>query len=130
MGPGALVEPSHVLALVLAASGGAGALLAGVWLGFRVTTRDASLLARFAVEAKEARLLGELTASQQKALREEWETFSESIERRRKSIGTAAARAERAAATAAAEPVLPAAAVPQSINDRRRAVARRMNGRV
>jgi hypothetical protein len=103
--------------------------LAGVWLGFRIATRDAALLARFAVDAREARATAEATQADGKQLREEWNTAWEQIERKRASAAASATRAERA--TAQREAALVPAIDPESLSprDRRRLIARRANGR-
>ena len=118
------LEPSYALGLLGALE--VAALLGGIWIGFRICTRDASLLARFATDAREARMLSDLTSGQTRALREEWEAFAEHIERKRKQTTTAAARA-RVAERVADEVTQP---VPEhlTMNDRRRLVARKLNG--
>lgn len=98
--------------------------LAGVWLGFRICTRDASLLARFAGDAKDARLIAERALGSQTALREEWEATSDAIERKRAQTAAAASRAARAAAPAAPEDAAPP--VQLSARDRRRLIGRRI----
>ena len=121
------VPLSHVLALASAPLILLLATLAGLWLGFRICTRDASLLARFAGDANEARMLAEKALGSQAALREEWEATSDAIERKRASTAAAASRAKRDAAPAApgtAEEATPPA--PLSARDRRRLIGRQI----
>ena len=93
------------------------AVLAGVWLGFRICTRDAALLARFAVDAREARATAERIESAMEAT-------LENVERKRASAAAAASRAEAKLREAA----VPEEAEPLTARDRRRAIARRLNG--
>jgi hypothetical protein len=127
-----MLDPSHALAL----AGGAVALLVsvllGIWLGFRICTRDAALLARFAQDARLARELAEVNAGAQRALREEWEAVSEQIERRRAQAAASASRAQRASANVhpQAEEAPPPNAAQLSPRERRKLVQRRLTGGV
>lgn len=101
--------------------------LLGVWLGFRIATRDAALLGRFATEAREARALAEAGEAGVKLLREEWDGYLEQIERKRARVTTERARADQKAAETAQEP--PAEPVALEGKERRRAIQRALTRR-
>lgn len=126
--PGVETLPSQLLATAIALGALLVGTLSGIWLGFRICTRDAALLARFATEAREARALSEATASAHRVLREEWEATADQIERKRKqtaaSASKAAQRDERATATAEAAAAPPLHQL--SPRERRRLVQRRI----
>lgn len=114
-----------MLALVCTAAFAVGCVLAGVWLGFRTVTRDAALLARFAVDAREARSTAE-------RIEESVSATLESVERKRASAAAAASRAEskiaaaEAAAAAQQQPHEQLNGEDLSPRERRRAIARRL----
>lgn len=115
----------------LAVAGGAVCALVvtllGVWLGFRIATRDAALLGRFATEAREARALAEAGEAGVKLLREEWDGYLEQIERKRARATTERVRADQKAEAAQAPPV--EEAVPLEGKERRRAIQRALSRR-
>jgi hypothetical protein len=100
-------------------------VLAGLWLGFRLSIRDAALLASFAKDAQDARREAQAVAADHAALREEVSGVFESVERKRRSAAAAAAKVDQAQ-TRAAVPVIDEATL--SPRERRRLVGRRMNG--
>lgn len=109
--------------------------LGGVWLGFRICTRDAALLARFATDAREAAVMAEAAQRQGKQLQEEVDAVLDTVERKRRSTASAAAKNDAALAALTAERAAPngaagAAYVPEQLSgkERRRAIARRLNG--
>lgn len=125
----AAVEPYALQILALACTAAALLIggLAGVWLGFRIVTRDASLLARFASDAREARALASDAVSNGVKLREEWETAFDQIERKRASAAAAASKAEARSKVASAEEPSPPPP-PLSGKERRRLLQRHLNG--
>lgn len=71
-------------------------LLAGIWLGFRISTKDAAMLARFATDASQARQVAERFESTASSLREEWADVLQRIETKRKSAAASASKKEAA----------------------------------
>ena len=71
-------------------------LLAGIWLGFRISTKDAAMLARFATDASQARQVAERFESTASSLREEWADVLQRIETKRKSAAASASTKEAA----------------------------------
>lgn len=119
-------------ALALAGSGFAllGSVLAGIWLGFRICTKDAALLARFAAEATEANLAAKALSAEQRLLREEMEATAEAVERKRKSAAAAASKVKQAEEQRAAAVEGDAPMEQLSGRARRRAIGRMLaNGR-
>jgi hypothetical protein len=101
-------------------------MLSGIWLGFRICTKDAALLARFAATADEAKALGRQTAADMNLLRDQVETYVEQIERKRRTIATTNQKVQEAEQRAAQqqqqqEPEPPA----DDLRARRRAIGRR-----
>lgn len=115
---------SSWLLLTLTGTGSALALglLAGVWLGFRVVSRDAALLA--VLDKRVADALGKSSEAAARAalLEATWEEHLQELERKRKK---AAAERQRADAKAAPEePETPAAApIPEELTPRQRRIA-------
>lgn len=118
--------PGALSALALASTAGfaLGALsgvLGGIWLGFKISTRDAALLARFAVDSREARATAE-------RIEESVEATLESVERKRASAAAAASRAD--AKLRAVEEAPPEAPPEEELSprERRRNLGRRLRG--
>ena len=125
-----MVETPSLLAFALAGTCLAllGSVLAGLWLGFRIASRDAATLAvtqRVADSALEGAQAAHRRAD---ALEEAWEAQVQRVERKRASAAAAASRAE--AATKDEEAPAPEP-LPLEGRDRRRAIARSVNaGRI
>lgn len=117
-------EGLHVLALASIPLSVLVGVLAGVWIGFRIATRDAALLARFANDAREARVMAEGADRRAVALGEEWDEAFERLESKRKSAAAAVSRRE-AKEEEAAEPE--GEVVPLEGRERRAELQRRVN---
>jgi hypothetical protein len=121
--------------LYLATAGTAVALLlatlAGLWLGFRIAARDAALLASTSREAATALHGAQKAMDRCDALEQSWEMQASRVERLRASLAASATKAEQARARAAEQAAQPAAPEPSElpIAERRKLVARRLNGR-
>ena len=107
-------------------------VLAGCWLGFRVATRDAALLGRFATDAQAAKLLAEAAEAHGAALRDEWSAMFDRLEAKRRSASAAVSKREQAEARAAAADEAAAAAeqaepIPMEGRARRTALQKAMN---
>lgn len=117
------------LALALACSGFAGGLLSGVWLGFKVVSRDAGLVGQL-----DRRVAQSLTASSEAKARADaldatWADYLAEIDRKRNKAATERQRADQAVAKAAeAQADAPPADADGELSprDRRRALARRL----
>ena len=114
----------HELVLAYTASAFATGLLSGIWLGFRVVTRDASLIAALDKRVGEALAYSSAAKSRADLLEAQWGDALEELDRKR-----ASARAERQRADAAkgpkqqpeAEPLAPP--VQLTPRERRRMIA-------
>jgi len=82
-------------------------VLAGVWLGFKISLRDAATLARVATEAEVAKRIAQSAEAASDALRAEWQDQFERLERKRASAAGAVARAGARANGAAPEEQAP-----------------------
>jgi hypothetical protein len=115
-----------LLALTGTGSALAVGLLAGVWLGFRIVSRDAALLAVLDKRVGDALTKSSEAAARAALLEATWEEHLAELERKRKK-----AAAERQRADAKAEPEEPeAAAAPApelTPRERRRQLARLAN---
>lgn len=118
------MEPLSLLALAGIPALMLCSVLAGLWLGFRLSIRDAALLARFAGDAASAQREAVAVAADQRALREEVSGLLDSVERKRRSASAAAAKVD----AARAQPDEPPVVENLSPRERRRLVGRRMNG--
>jgi len=121
------------ISLALATAGGALALLlatlAGLWIGFRIAVRDSAMLASTAREAASAMVGAKAAMQRCDAMEEGWALQVQRVERMRASSAASASKAEQARERAAARETEDAAPpAPADINDRRRAVQRRLTG--
>lgn len=118
---------SHAIALLLALCLTLAGVIGGVLIGLRIATRDAATLLVTKREAAAALEGARGAMSRCDALEEAWALQVGKVERLRQSMSAAASRAEAAAKKEpAAEAEAPPAPARQSIDERRRAVARRL----
>jgi hypothetical protein len=120
------VETTTLLVLAGASLALLLATLSGIWLGFRICTRDAALLARFAATAEEAKAIGRQAAADMLLLRDQVEAYVDQIERKRRTIATTNQKVQEAEARAAAQqPAAPPEPQADDLKARRRAIGRR-----
>ena len=88
-----------------------GGTLAGIWLGFRIVTMDAGMIAQASTKADAATVLAKLVQAEVKDLAALIEDHAERMERKRASIASTLTKLEQARdqPEAAAEPEAPAA---------------------
>jgi len=120
-----LTDP-NVLVLACAASSFAVGLLAGVWLGFRVVSRDAALLATLDKRVGESLAYSSAAKSRADLLEAQWTDYLEDVERKRAKATAERSRAEKRAAPE--EPAAPVDVATLSPRERRRLIARRVAG--
>lgn len=116
---------SHALPPLAIVSAFLAAVLGGVFLGLRIATRDAAMLASIAKESRAAIAGAEAAIARADTLEQAWTLQTTKLNQLRNSMSAAASRAERAEAKAADEPAAVAARAP-SLTERRKAVAQRL----
>lgn len=123
-----LVSP-YWLVLAGSSAGLLTGLLAGLWFGFRIVTKDASLLARFATDAAESRQAAEEALGKLGVIREEWTEYLAQVERTRAKARAAQQRVEAKEneATPPGADELPVGA-DLSPRERRRLIGRQLRG--
>lgn len=130
--PNADLVSAYWLVLAGTSSGLLLGLLAGLWFGFRIVTKDASLLARFAVDSAEARRDANDALGKLGVIREEWQDYLAQVERTRAKARAAQQRVEEKEAKETAPDAGDQGDLVPDISprERRRQLARQLSGRV
>lgn len=119
----------NALVLALTASGLAAGMLLGIWVGFRVVTRDAGLIGALDKRVAQALTLSGDAKARCDMLAATWEEHLAELERKRAKAAAERQRAEQAQRKQEAHEEQPAQPAAPSLDDlspreRRRALAR------